>query len=95
MENIDLSVLREKFISIYTENIKREGAQQLLDYLKSSKNDFFTARKPLQYVFIWGFSAQGDINILGNAFEMFPLAYALNSADIEASYFLERGSGKK
>ena len=32
---------KEKFISIYNENIKRPGADKLLDYLK--KSDFFTA----------------------------------------------------
>ncbi len=32
---------KEKFIKIYTENIKREGADKLLEYLCSS--DFFTA----------------------------------------------------
>lgn len=32
---------KEEFISIYNENIKREGADRLLEYLK--KSDFFTA----------------------------------------------------
>ena len=32
---------KEEFIEIYTENIKREGADKLLDYLL--KSDFFTA----------------------------------------------------
>lgn len=32
---------KEEFISIYTENIKRAGADKLLEYLK--KSDFFTA----------------------------------------------------
>lgn len=204
MENIDLNELRERFISIYTENIRREGAQQLLDYLESPKSDFFTAPASTKYHgsfeggLLWhslhvydclkaymerdrvrdvygltasdetialiallhdickvnfytvqmrnakneqtgqwekvpyysiddklpyghgeksvyiisgfmrltreeafairfhmGFSAQGDINIVGNAFEMFPLAYALHAADMESSYFLERGSSKK
>ncbi len=34
---------RERFISIYKENIKRDGAERLLDWLCSSKCDFFTA----------------------------------------------------
>ncbi len=34
---------REEFISIYKENIKREGADKLLDYLQSSASDFFEA----------------------------------------------------
>ena len=41
-----------------------------------------------------GFSANdADKNAVGKAFEMFPLAFALSVADMEASYFLE-GSGK-
>ena len=32
---------KEKFISVYSENIKREGADKLLDFLENS--DFFTA----------------------------------------------------
>ena len=38
-----------------------------------------------------GFS-YGDVNDrnnIGRAFEMFPLAFALSTADMEASYFLE------
>ncbi len=33
---------RERFISIYKTNIKRDGAERLLDWLCSSKCDFFT-----------------------------------------------------
>lgn len=33
----------EEFIKIYTENIKREGADRLLEYLQSSQSDFFVA----------------------------------------------------
>ena len=33
----------EKFIKIYKENIKREGADKLLEYLLSPQSDFFTA----------------------------------------------------
>lgn len=34
---------KEEFIKIYTENITREGADRLLEYLLSSQSDFFTA----------------------------------------------------
>lgn len=34
---------RERFISIYKEKIKRDGADRLLDYLCSEGSDFFTA----------------------------------------------------
>ena len=34
---------KERFIEIYKEKIKREGADKLLDFLLSSSSDFFTA----------------------------------------------------
>ncbi len=34
---------KERFIKIYTENIKREGSDKLLEYLTSPASDFFTA----------------------------------------------------
>lgn len=36
-----------------------------------------------------GFSGIEDKNTIGRALEMYPLAFALNVADMEASYFLE------
>ena len=38
---------KEEFISIYKENIKREGADRLLEYLE--KSDFFTAPSSTRY----------------------------------------------
>ena len=38
-----MSELKEKFIQIYRENIHREGADKLLDWLCSPASDFFTA----------------------------------------------------
>ena len=40
-----------------------------------------------------GFSGTEDANQVGKALEMYPLAFALSVADMEASYFLE-GSTK-
>lgn len=34
---------KERFIAIYKEKIKRDGADKLLDFLTSSSSDFFTA----------------------------------------------------
>ena len=34
---------KERFLSVYTQNIRREGSERLLDYLKSNASDFFTA----------------------------------------------------
>mgnify|MGYP001638623130 CR=1 len=36
-----------------------------------------------------GFSGVEDKNTIGRALEMYPLALALNVADMEASYYLE------
>ena len=36
-----------------------------------------------------GFSGIEDKGSVGKAFEMFPLAFALSTADMEATYFLE------
>ena len=36
-----------------------------------------------------GFSGIEDKNMIGKALEMYPLAFALSVADMEASYFLE------
>ena len=38
---------KEEFIKIYTENIKRKGADKLLEYLE--KSDFFTAPSSTRY----------------------------------------------
>ena len=42
-KTIDIASLKQRFIDIYKENITRDGADKLLDYLLSSKSDFFTA----------------------------------------------------
>lgn len=41
-----------------------------------------------------GFSGIEDKNTIGRVFEKFPLAFALNVADMEASYFLEGTDSK-
>jgi hypothetical protein len=41
-----------------------------------------------------GFSNDDPKNLVGNAFEKFPLAFALSTADMEATYFVE-GKGEK
>jgi len=41
--------LKEKFLEIYRDKIKREGADKLLDYLLSPSSDFFTAPASARY----------------------------------------------
>ncbi len=40
---------KDEFIKIYTENIRRPGADKLLEYLKSNSSDFFTAPSSTRY----------------------------------------------
>lgn len=53
-------------------------------FMRLTREEAFAIR------FHMGFSGTEDINLVGRAFEQFPLAYALHAADMEASYFLER-----
>lgn len=55
-------------------------------FMRLSREEAFAIR------FHMGFSGSEDKGSVGKAFEMFPLAFALSVADMEATYFLE---GKK
>ncbi len=61
---------KERFIQIYTENIKRDGADKLLDFLEN-KSDFFTAPASTRY---------------HNAFEGGLLRHSLNVYDCMCDY---------
>ena len=52
-------------------------------YMKLTREEAFAIRYHM------GFSGIEDRNSIGKAFEMFPLAFALSVADMEATYFLE------
>lgn len=52
-------------------------------YMRLSREEAFAIRYHM------GFSGLEDKNTIGRALEMFPLALALNVADMEASYYLE------
>lgn len=52
-------------------------------YMRLSREEAFAIRYHM------GFSGMEDKNSIGKAFEMFPLAFALNVADMEATYYLE------
>ncbi len=55
-------------------------------YMRLTREEAFAIRYHM------GFSGNDDPNSVGKSFEMFPLAFALSVADMEATYFLE---GKK
>ena len=52
-------------------------------YMRLTRDEAFAIRYHM------GFSGTEDINNVSKAFEMFPLAYALSAADMEATYFVE------
>lgn len=52
-------------------------------FMKLSREEAFAIRYHM------GFAGSEDVRNVGNAFEMFPLSFALSVADMEASYFLE------
>lgn len=52
-------------------------------YMRLSREEAFAIRYHM------GFAGSEDARNVGSAFEMFPLAFALSTADMEATYFLE------
>ncbi|MGN1182954.1 MAG: HD domain-containing protein [Faecalibacillus sp.] len=52
-------------------------------YMKLTREEAFAIRYHM------GFSSGDDTRNVGKAFEMFPLAFALSIADMEATYFIE------
>lgn len=52
-------------------------------FMRLSREEAFAIRYHM------GFSANDENNQVGKAFEMFPLAFALSTADMEATYYLE------
>ena len=52
-------------------------------YMRLTREEAFAIRYHM------GFSGIEDKNSIGRAFEMFPLAFALSVADMEATYYLE------
>ena len=52
-------------------------------YMRLTRDEAFAIRYHM------GFSGPEDVNSVSAAFEMFPLAFALNVADSEAAYFVE------
>ncbi len=52
-------------------------------YMRLTREEAFAIR------FHMGFSGNEDKLLVGNAFEMYPLAFALSTSDMEATYFME------
>lgn len=52
-------------------------------FMRLSREEAFAIRYHM------GFSGSEEVRNVGSAFEMYPLAFALSTADMEATYFLE------
>ena len=55
----------------------------IMSFMRLSREEAFAIRYHM------GFSTNDEPNQVGKAFEMFPLAFALSTADMEATYYLE------
>ena len=53
-------------------------------FMKLTRDEAFAIRYHM------GFSGNEDANSVGSAFQMFPLAFALSTADMEASYLIKK-----
>ena len=53
-------------------------------YMKLTREEAFAIRYHM------GFSGNDDVRNVGDSFEMFPLSFALNTADSEASFYMEK-----
>ncbi len=53
-------------------------------YMRLTREEAFAIRYHM------GFAGNEDVRNVGSAFEMFPLAFALSTADMEATYFIEK-----
>ena len=60
----------------------------LSGFMKLTRDEAFAIRYHM------GFSGPEDANQVGKALEMFPLAFSLCVADMEASYYMEGSNGK-
>lgn len=58
-------------------------------YMRLTREEAFAIRYHM------GFSGNEDARNVGAAFEMFPLAFALSTADMEATYYIEGKNKKK
>ena len=60
----------------------------LSGFMRLTRDEAFAIRYHM------GFSGPEDANQIGKALEMFPLAFALSTADSEATYFIESKKNK-
>ena len=61
-----------------------KSVYMITPFMKLTRQEAFAIRYHM------GFSGSDPVNNVGKAFELFPLAFALSTADMEATYFLDK-----
>lgn len=69
-----------------------KSVYMITPFMKLTREEAFAIRYHMGFS---GASSQVEINNVSKAFEMFPLAFALSTADMEATYYLEKENTKK
>lgn len=63
-----------------------KSVYMITPFIKLTREEAFAIRYHM------GFSGSDPVNNVGKSFEMFPLAFALSTADMEATYFCDKKS---
>ena len=90
-ENMHARCVREDTKQALKGNLQADGVQSCQtffvrccpSFMRLTRDEAFAIRYHM------GFSGNEDKNSVGRALEMFPLALAVNVADMEATYYLE------
>ncbi|MBQ3589597.1 MAG: hydrolase [Clostridia bacterium] len=69
-----------------------KSVYMITPFMKLTREEAFAIRYHMGFS---GASSQQEINNVSKAYEMFPLAFALSTADMEATYYIEKENNKK
>ncbi len=69
-----------------------KSVYMITPFMKLTREEAFAIRYHMGFS---GASTPQEINNVGKAFEMFPLAFAVSTADMEATYYIESDKNKK
>jgi len=69
-----------------------KSVYMITPFMKLTREEAFAIRYHMGFS---GASSQQETNNVSKAYEMFPLAFALSTADMEATYYLEKDNSKK
>ena len=69
-----------------------KSVYMITPFMKLSREEAFAIRYHMGFS---GAGSQVEMNNVSKAFEMFPLAFALSTADMEATYYIEKEIDKK